>query len=61
MRYSTVVVVLGKEAQEGHGQGLIGMEHAAVCADGLLALWNRVQEHFRVESRGHGILGVHRE
>lgn len=56
-----MAVVLGKEAQEGHGQGLIGVEHAAVCADGLLALWDGVQEHFGVESRGHGILGVHRE
>lgn len=61
MQYSTVVVVLGKEAQEGHGQGLIGVEHAAVCTDDLLALWDGVQEHFGVESRGHGILGVHRE
>lgn len=56
-----MVVVLGKEAQQRHGQGLIGVEHAAVCTDGLLALWDRVQEHFRVESRGHGILGVHRK
>ena len=56
-----MAVILGKEAQQRHGQGLIGVEHAAVCTDGLLALWNRVQEHFGVESRSHGILGVHRE
>ena len=56
-----MVVVLGKEAQEGHGQGLIGVEPAAVWAVGLLALWTRVPAHVRVESRGHGILGVHRE